>query len=138
MRISNFDATPAVRMAVLLLISGLSLLPGGAQAGYIYQNVINPGDPTFNQELGINNAGTIAGYFGSGAPNGTPPPFTLTPNQGRWGAERHSTSVYFDSQPGVYGGVALHVFHERELPGLWPDPGDRHQQWRRYGRLLRG
>jgi hypothetical protein len=69
-------------MAVLLLIGGLSLLPGGAQAGYIYQNVINPGDPTFNQELGINNAGTIAGYFGSGAPNGTPPPFTLTPNQG--------------------------------------------------------
>src|ERR1039458_5849220 len=58
------------------------LLPGGAQAGYIYQNVINPGDPTFNQELGINNAGTIAGYFGSGAPIGTPPPFTLTPTQG--------------------------------------------------------
>src|ERR1039458_1580774 len=82
MRMSNFDATPPVRMAVLLLIGGLSLLPGGAQAGYIYQNVINPGDPTFNQELGINNAGTIAGYFGSGAPNGTPPPFTLTPNQG--------------------------------------------------------
>src|ERR1039458_8111964 len=72
MRMSNFDATPPVRMAVLLLIGGLSLLPGGAQAGYIYQNVINPGDPTFNQELGINNAGTIAGYFGSGAPNGTP------------------------------------------------------------------
>src|ERR1039458_1137509 len=82
MRISNFDAAPPVRMAVLLLIGGLSLLPGGAQAGYIYQNVINPGDPTFNQELGINNAGTIAGYFGSGAPIGTPPPFTLTPNQG--------------------------------------------------------
>ena len=66
---------------MLLLIGGLLLLPAGAQAGYIYQNVINPGDPTFNQELGINNAGMIAGYFGSGAPSGGTP-FTLTPNQG--------------------------------------------------------
>jgi hypothetical protein len=31
-----------------------------------FQNVINPRDPTFNQELGINNSGVIAGYFGSG------------------------------------------------------------------------
>ena len=33
----------------------------------LFQDVINNNDPTFNQELGINNAGTIAGYFGSGA-----------------------------------------------------------------------
>jgi hypothetical protein len=31
-----------------------------------FQDVINSGDPTFNQELGINNSGEIAGYFGSG------------------------------------------------------------------------
>ena len=37
-----------------------------AKASYVFQNVVNPGDVTFNQELGINNAGTIAGYFGSG------------------------------------------------------------------------
>lgn len=49
---------------------------------YSFQDIINSGDVTFNQELGINNSGTIAGYFGSGTPNGTPPPFTLTPNQG--------------------------------------------------------
>ncbi len=44
--------------------------------------IVNTGDPTFNQALGINNAGTIAGYFGSGMANSTPPPFTLHPNQG--------------------------------------------------------
>lgn len=32
-----------------------------------FQTFDNPGDPTFNQLLGINNAGTIVGYFGSGA-----------------------------------------------------------------------
>ncbi len=37
-----------------------------ANASYVFQNVVNPGDVTFNQELGISNAGTIAGYFGSG------------------------------------------------------------------------
>ncbi len=37
-----------------------------AEAAYVFQNIINPGDPTFNQELGINSSGEIAGYFGSG------------------------------------------------------------------------
>jgi hypothetical protein len=34
---------------------------------YNFTNVINKADPTFNQLLGINNGGVIAGYFGSGA-----------------------------------------------------------------------
>jgi hypothetical protein len=37
-----------------------------ARAGYAFQDIINPGDVTFNQELGINSSGEIAGYFGSG------------------------------------------------------------------------
>jgi hypothetical protein len=45
-----------------------------AQAYYVFQDIINPGDPTFNQVLGINSSGEIAGYFGSGA--------ALHPNQG--------------------------------------------------------
>src|SRR5215472_17084264 len=31
-----------------------------------FTTVINPTDPNFTQLLGINNAGTIAGYFGDG------------------------------------------------------------------------
>ena len=34
---------------------------------YTFQTIDNPADPTFNQLLGINTAGAIAGYFGSGA-----------------------------------------------------------------------
>ena len=32
-----------------------------------FLTVINPADPTFNQLLGINDGGRVAGYFGSGA-----------------------------------------------------------------------
>ncbi len=38
-----------------------------------FQTINNPGDANFNQLLGINNAGTIAGYFGDG---------TVVPNNG--------------------------------------------------------
>ena len=38
-----------------------------AAPGYSFQTVISPGDPAFTQLLGINNSGTIAGYFGDGS-----------------------------------------------------------------------
>ena len=51
--------------------TALLLLVGAADAvqaapTYTFQTLNNNADPTFNQLLGINNAGTIAGYFGSG------------------------------------------------------------------------
>jgi hypothetical protein len=36
-------------------------------ASIAFTTIDNPGDPTFNQLLGITNAGVISGYFGSGA-----------------------------------------------------------------------
>lgn len=45
------------------------LIPAPSHAGtvtYGYQTVISPGDPNFDQLLGINNASTIAGYYGDG------------------------------------------------------------------------
>ena len=74
-------------VALLLVTAATFAVPGLAGTVYSFQDIVNPGDPTFNQELGINNAGTIAGYFGSGAPNGSPPPYTLVglPTRGtRW------------------------------------------------------
>ena len=35
--------------------------------GWSFSKLNNSSDPTFNQLLGINNHGQIAGYFGSGA-----------------------------------------------------------------------
>lgn len=34
--------------------------------GYMFRTLDNPGDPTFNQLLGVNSSGEIAGYLGSG------------------------------------------------------------------------
>jgi hypothetical protein len=34
---------------------------------WVFNTINNPGDVTFNQLLGVNNRGQIAGYFGSGA-----------------------------------------------------------------------
>lgn len=42
-------------------------------ASYNFQTINNSGDPNFNQLLGINNEGVIAGYFGDG---------TTVPNNG--------------------------------------------------------
>jgi hypothetical protein len=41
---------------------------------YSFQTLDNPADPTFNQLLGVNDAGLIAGFYGSGQPG--------HPNQG--------------------------------------------------------
>jgi len=40
---------------------------GQAAAGYSFSTLDNPADATFNQLLGVNHLGHIAGYFGSGA-----------------------------------------------------------------------
>ena len=65
----------------------LSAAAGSAHAALMYKDIVNPSDLTFNQELGINNAGLIAGYFGSGGighPNKgytTVPPYTSFSNE---------------------------------------------------------
>jgi hypothetical protein len=43
------------------------------RAGYTFQTLDNQHDSTFNQLLSINDAGVIAGYFGSGMPAKTHP-----------------------------------------------------------------
>jgi probable HAF family extracellular repeat protein len=60
MRIRRF-LTTTVLVALASWVAGAP-----AQAAPTFQTVINPADPTFNQLLGINNSGLVAGYFGSG------------------------------------------------------------------------
>jgi hypothetical protein len=52
-------------------------------ANYTFQNIVNNTDVTFNQELGINTAGTIAGYFGSGAAGHPNKGYTVVPPYGQ-------------------------------------------------------
>src|SRR5262245_25314819 len=55
-------------------------IPDGS-ANYQFQSFNNPADPTFNQLLGINGNGLIAGYYGSGM-NGHPNKGYLLTNDG--------------------------------------------------------
>jgi hypothetical protein len=50
-----------------LLAAGALAGPAAAAPHYRFQTLNNNADTTFNQLLGINNEGVIAGYFGSGA-----------------------------------------------------------------------
>jgi hypothetical protein len=64
----------AVRISVLPVMAlVLAAATASADTAYTYQTLDNAGDPAFNQLLGINDAGEIAGYFGDG---------TVQPNKG--------------------------------------------------------
>ena len=57
---------------LMLTVSALAASPAQLSrtqsgSGYTFKTLNNNADPTFNQLLGINNHGKIAGYFGSGA-----------------------------------------------------------------------
>jgi hypothetical protein len=59
-------ALHAVLAATAALAVVAFAVPVAKAAAYNFQTLNNPGDPAFNQLLGINTAGTIAGYFGDG------------------------------------------------------------------------
>ena len=64
-------------LLVVALCVTLASVALAAPSSYNFLSVASPGDPAFTQLLGINNSGTIAGYFGDGSavPNNG---FTLT------------------------------------------------------------
>src|SRR5579875_1725868 len=73
----RFGRRPLVALAASALAAGALAGPGvGAAAAapvnasnqYSFATLDNAHDLTFNQLLGINNEGLIAGYFGSGTP----------------------------------------------------------------------
>jgi hypothetical protein len=61
------------RGSALALLTSAGILVGDPAHAIVYQTLNNPGDLSFNQLLGINDSGTIAGYFGDG---------TVVPNNG--------------------------------------------------------
>jgi hypothetical protein len=71
-----------VLTSVAALAVGFSVAVSSAEAGYSFTTINSTGgDGDFTQLLGINNAGTIAGYFGDGTavPNNG---FTIAPPYG--------------------------------------------------------
>ncbi|HET9895355.1 MAG TPA: hypothetical protein VFQ44_10515 [Streptosporangiaceae bacterium] len=67
--------------AAVVSAAAITLASAPAQASpdvhYSFRTINNADDPTFNQLLGINDGGKIAGYFGSGAKNHPNKGYTL-------------------------------------------------------------
>jgi hypothetical protein len=82
---------------------GAPALLADASAHYSFTTLGDPADPTFNQLLGINDFGEIAGYFGSGSPAATHPNkgYTLLP----YSADRFVNENYPDSQQTQVTGI---------------------------------
>jgi hypothetical protein len=80
----NVLRVAATTLASGLLATGALALATAASAstdspGYSFVTLDNPSDPTFNQLLGINDEGTIGGYFGSGMAGHPNKGYTLLP-----------------------------------------------------------
>jgi Cu/Zn superoxide dismutase len=63
---------------------------GGGPVSYGFRTLDSQADPTFNQLLGINNGGTIAGYFGSGAAGHPNQGYRLLPPHGHGSYQREN------------------------------------------------
>jgi hypothetical protein len=74
---------------------GMLVDPPAPTLEWNFKTLNNADDPTFNQLLSINNSGTIAGYFGSGATGHPNKGYTLTPpyHQGNYTNENFPTSA---------------------------------------------
>ncbi|HLJ66185.1 MAG TPA: hypothetical protein VKX16_02345 [Chloroflexota bacterium] len=82
---------------------------------YTYTQITDPVDPTFNQALGINNAGVVAGYYGSGAdPNHPNQGFTVVPP---YGANNFASENY----PGSIQTQVIAVTNNGNTAGFWAD-----------------
>jgi hypothetical protein len=78
-------AAPALSVAALAGPAAATAgpTPPDGSANYSFRTLDNHNDPTFNQLLGINNAGVIAGYFGSGMAGHPNKGYELFPNYGQ-------------------------------------------------------
>jgi probable HAF family extracellular repeat protein len=111
------------KVAVAALAAGLpvigaagvaspALAQSPASSHYQFRTLDNAADPTFNQLLGINQEGLIAGYFGSGAQG--------HPNQGYLLVARHGQQRYLSEN--VNGSVQTQVtgLNDRGITvGFW-------------------
>src|SRR5260370_24272088 len=110
-----------MKIRLLLALVGLAIsfaLPIFAQqtntpdtdkVRFKFQDITNADDPTFNQELGISNAGVIAGYFGSGAAG--------HPNKGYTVVRPYNTQLDFTNE-NFPGSVQTQVIGINNRDGL--------------------
>jgi hypothetical protein len=105
------------RFALLAAAASFLASTGAALAASpSFTTIDNPGDPTFNQLLGITNGGTITGYFGSGAaghPNQgylIAPPYTnFVPTNVQGSVQTQVTGINGSTIVGFWSGTNIGV-----------------------------
>ena len=98
---------------LLLAAAACGLMASAASAQtFSFSTLDNPGDPTFNQLLGINDSGKIVGYFGSGMAG--------HPNIGYEIAPPY-TSYKPNMQPGSVQTQATGINNSGLTTGFWSD-----------------
>lgn len=85
-----------------------------SKVGYTFTELNNPGDPTFNQLLGINDSGVIAGYFGVGTKK--------SPNKGYTLASPYGGGNYTNENfPGSVQTQVIAINNSGATAGFWVD-----------------
>lgn len=110
--ILNAQGQPTANFRPLLCSDLPATSPGMSSQPYTFQTLNNPADPTFNQLLGINDHGTIAGYFGSGQPG--------HPNKGYLLARPYS-SYLNENFPGSVQTQVTGLNNRGYTVGFWAD-----------------
>jgi len=100
----------ATTFGVALLVCATPMLSHADT--YNFQTVMSPGDPAFTQLLGINNAGTIAGYFGDGS---------VVPNSGFTLVLPNTYTP--ENFPGSTQTQVVGINNTGETVGFWTDSG---------------
>jgi hypothetical protein len=133
------------RARKLMLTSLVTLAGAGAVAGpamatpqpqssptnYTFTTLNNQADPTFNQLLGINQDGVIAGYFGSGMPA------TTHPNKGYVLVPPYGQGQYINENfPGSQQTQVVGINDRGVTAGFWADAaGNNFGFYTRHGRF---
>ena len=81
---------------------GVAAKPASALS---FTRIDNPGDPTFNQLLGINNDGVISGYFGSGVKGHPNKGYTIAPPYNTFVSDNLPTSTQTQATGIIEGGT---------------------------------
>jgi hypothetical protein len=79
--------------ALAVIGFSVAITPARAATTYSFTTIDNPGDPTFNQLLGINNEDVIAGYFGNGAAGHPNEGYTFNPSTNTFTPENFPGAV---------------------------------------------
>ena len=100
--------------AVATTASAAATPPPDAGGNFVFRTINNNHDQTFNQLLGINNSGTIAGYFGSGKTGHPNRGYVVRPPYGQGGFAN-------ENFPGSAQTQVIGINNSGDTAGFWVD-----------------